>query len=249
MTDQPATPHDHRPDRTLDPATRAALEQVTTATLTNQLQRRGIRSTFLSGLRASHPDRKMIGFAATLRYVPMREDMTSTLGGLQSAQRRAVEGIGPDEVLVIEARNVTDAATIGDIFVMRCLRRGAAGVVTDGGLRDTPAIYAIDLPVYHRSSHAATLQREHLPLEVDGPVACAGVLVFPGDVIVGDGEGAVCIPAALVDEVARDAAVQEDEEAFAIERVAAGESTIGLFPLSAARRPEYEAWRAARPQA
>ncbi len=240
---------DAAPSPTLSAETRARLERVTTATITNQLQRRGIRSTFFSGLRPSHPDRKMIGFAKTLRYVPMREDLVPALGGLQSAQRRAVEGIRPDEVLVIEARGVADAATIGDIFVMRCLRLGAAGVVSDGGLRDTPAIHAIDLPVYHQSSHAATLQREHLPLDIDVPVACAGVLVMPGDVIVGDGEGAVCIPAALVDEVARDADVQEDEEAFAIERVAAGESSIGVFPLSAARRPEYEAWRAARGQA
>lgn len=245
-TDDPTLPASGSALDRLDPATREILGRVTTATLTNQLQRRGIRSTFLSGLRPSHPDQRLLGVAATLRYVPMREDLVPVLSGAQSAQRRAVEGIGAGEVLVIEARDVTDAATIGDIFVMRCLRRGAAGVVTDGGLRDTPAIYAIELPVYHRSSHAATLQREHLPLEVGVPVACAGVLVMPGDVLVGDGEGVVCIPAALVDEVARDADVQEDEEAFAIERVAAGESTIGLFPLSAARRPEYEAWRARR---
>ena len=146
---------------------------------------------------------------------------------------------------MIEARNEPDAATIGDIFVTRCLSRGAAGVVTDGGLRDTPAIYGIELPVYHRSSHAATLQREHLPLEIDVPVACAGVLVMPGDVIVGDAEGAIVLPAALAEEVIRDAAVQEEEETFAVERVAAGESTIGLFPLSKDRRPDFEAWKAA----
>jgi 5-oxopent-3-ene-1,2,5-tricarboxylate decarboxylase / 2-hydroxyhepta-2,4-diene-1,7-dioate isomerase len=233
---------------TLSAETRAHLEAVSTATLTNQLQRRGIRSTFLSGLRASHPDRKMIGYAKTLRYVPMREDLLATYGGLMSAQRRAVEGIGPDDVLVIEARGVPDAATIGDIFVMRVLRLGGAGVVTDGGLRDTPAIYGIDLPVYHLSSHAATLQRMHLPLDVDVPIACAGVTVIPGDVIVGDGEGAVVIPAALVDEVARDAFVQEDEEAWAVERVAAGESSIGTFPIAKDRRAEYEAWKAAREQ-
>ena len=244
MTDQP-TANESRP-YTLTPEIRSLLESVTTATLTNQLQRRGIRSTFLSGLRPSKPQTKMIGYAKTLRYAPMREDLLPIYGGLQSAQRRAVEGIQPDEVLVIEARGVTDAATIGDIFVMRCLRLGAAGVVTDGGLRDTPAIYDIDLPVYHQSSHAATLQRVHIPLDLDVPVACAGVLVIPGDIVVGDGEGAVVIPAALVEEVARDAAVQEEEEAFAIERVAAGESSVGVFPLSAERRAEFEAWKAAR---
>jgi regulator of RNase E activity RraA len=240
MSDNPLRPV------TLTAEVRALLEGVTTATLTNQLQRRGIRSTFLSGLKPSHPEQKMIGYAKTLRYVPMREDLQTVYGGMGSAQRRAVEGIGPDEVLVIEARGVPDAATIGDIFVTRCLRLGAAGVVTDGGLRDTPAIYGIELPVYHLSSHAATLQRLHLPLEIDVPVACAGVLVIPGDIIVGDAEGAVVIPAALVEEVARDAAVQEEEEMFAVERVDAGESSIGVFPLTDARRPEFEAWQQAR---
>lgn len=231
---------------TLSPETRARLQHVSTATLTGQLQRRGIRSTFLFGLRPSRPGRKMIGYARTLRYVPMREDLIATLGGLHSAQRRAVEGITPDDVLVIDAREVPDAATIGDIFVMRVAQLGGAGIVTDGGLRDTPAIYDIDLPVYHRSSHAATLQRMHLPSELDVTVACAGVTVVPGDIVVGDGEGAVVIPAALVEEVARDAAAQEDEEAWAIERVAAGESSIGVFPIQKHRRAEYEAWRAGR---
>jgi 5-oxopent-3-ene-1,2,5-tricarboxylate decarboxylase/2-hydroxyhepta-2,4-diene-1,7-dioate isomerase len=219
---------------------------ISTATLAGQLQRRGIRSTFFSGLKPSHPEKRMIGYAKTLRYVPMREDLQSQFGGMGSAQRRAVEGIERDEVLVIEARNEPDAATIGDIFVTRCLARGAAGVVTDGALRDTPAIYGIELPVYHRSSHAATLQREHLPLEIDVPVACAGVLVMPGDVIVGDAEGAIVLPAALAEEVIRDAAVQEEEETFAAERVAAGESTIGLFPLSKDRRSDFDAWKASR---
>lgn len=223
------------------------LNACSTATLTFQLQRRGIRSTFMGGLQVSHPEKRMLGYARTLRYVPLREDLQAELGGPgRNAQRRAVEGVEPDDVLVIEARGVPHAATIGDIFVMRTLRLGGAGVVTDGGLRDTPAIYGIDLPVYHLSSHAATLGREHMPLDVDVPVSCAGVFVMPGDIIVGDGEGAMVIPAALVEEVARDSYAQEQEETFAVERVAEGESTIGLFPLSKDRRPEFEAWLAAR---
>src|SRR3954447_18222798 len=164
---------------------RTLLSSVSTATLTGQLQRRGIRSTFLSGLRPTRPELRLVGVARTLRYVPLREDLQQTLGGGMNAQRRAVEGIGPGEVLVIEARGVPDACTIGDIFVMRAKALGGAGVITDGALRDTPAITDIALPVYHQASHAATLGRHHLPLDVNVPVACAGVLVLPGDVLVG----------------------------------------------------------------
>jgi regulator of RNase E activity RraA len=221
---------------------RNQLNGVSTATLTFQLQRRGIRSTFMSGLRPTHPHKRLLGYAATLRYVAMREDLQPQLGAGVNAQRRVVEGAGPDEVVVIECRGVPDAGTIGDIFTLRLMRRGAAGVITDGALRDTPAIQAIDFPVYHQASHAATLGRQHLPLDVNVPIVCAGVTVMPGDIIVGDGEGAMVIPAALVEEVAGDAANQELEEEFALSRVDAGESSIGVFPLSKERRQDYEQW-------
>ena len=137
-------------------------------------------------------------------------------------------------------------ATIADIFATRAFSLGARGIVTDGALRDTPAIADIGEPVYHFASHGATLGRKHMPFSHDEPITCAGVFVVPGDVVVGDGEGVVVIPIALVEEVVRDALVQEEKEDFALERVAAGESTLGLFPLSEERTPEFEAWRAAR---
>ena len=226
---------------------RARLSRVSTATITFQLQRRGVRSTFFSGLRPVGDGQRMVGIAHTLRYVPLREDLVAALNQGQNAQRRAIEGLGRDEVLVIEARGEPDAGTIGDIFVRRAMSLGAAGVVTDGALRDTPAIRALGLPVYHGSSHAATLGRMHMPLDHQVPVACAGVTVMPGDVIVGDGEGAVVVPAALAEEVSVDALRQELEEEWAFERVAAGESTIGVFPVSDERRAEFDAWLAARP--
>ena len=219
---------------------------MSTATLASQLQRRGIRNIFLSGLRPTQPGRRLLGYAFTLRYVPMREDLQARLGAGVNAQRRAVESIGPDEVLVIEARGEPDAGTIGDIFALRARRLGAAGIITDGALRDTPAVRRLDIPVYHQASHAATLSRLHLPLDIQVPVACAGVTVFPGDVLVGDDEGVVLVPPDLVVEVAADAARQELEEEFALERVDAGESSIGVFPLAKDRRPEYEAWLARR---
>jgi regulator of RNase E activity RraA len=225
---------------------RGQLGQVSTATLTFQLQKRGIRSTFLSGLKPVKDGQRMLGYAHTLRYVPLREDLQAQYSGGQNAQRRAIEGLAADEVLIMEARGEPDAGTIGDIFVMRALRLGAAGVVTDGALRDTPAIRELGLPVYHRASHAATFGRLHMPLDHQVPIACAGVTVLPGDILVGDGEGVVVVPAALAAEVAADAYQQELEEEWALSRVDAGESTVGVFPISKDRRSEFDAWLAAR---
>jgi regulator of RNase E activity RraA len=225
---------------------RAQLNHVSTPTLTSQLQRRGIRNTFLSGLRPIKEGQRMLGYAHTLRYVPMREDLQGQLGGRQNAQRRAVESLTTDEVLIIEARGEPGAGTIGDIYVSRAIALGATGIITDGALRDTPAIKELDIAVYHGASHAATFGRLHMALEQQIPIACAGVTVMPGDVIVGDGEGAVVIPAALVEEVAADAYQQELEEEWALGRVAAGESTVDVFPIAAERRAEFEAWLADR---
>jgi 5-oxopent-3-ene-1,2,5-tricarboxylate decarboxylase/2-hydroxyhepta-2,4-diene-1,7-dioate isomerase len=225
---------------------RVRLNRVSTATLTHQLQRRGIRNTFLSGVRPLNEGQRMLGYAHTLRYVPLREDLQSQLSSGQNAQRGAIEGLAVEEVLVIEARGEPDAGTIGDIFVSRAITLGAAGVVTDGALRDTPAIQTLGLPVYHRASHGATFARLHMPLDHQIPIACAGVTVMPGDIVVGDGEGVVVVPVALAEEVAADAVHQELEEEWALGRVAAGESTIGVFPIAPDRRAEFDAWRTKR---
>ena len=232
--------------RVLTPELEAALNTLATATLTHQLQMRGIRSTFLSGLKPLHPEKRMVGRARTLRYVALREDMQRELAGGINAQKRVVEATEAGDVLVIEARGVPDAATIGDIFATRVFALGGRGVVTDGALRDTPAIAAIGQPVYHQASHGATLGRQHMPFSTDEPITCAGVFVVPGDVVVGDGEGVVIIPQALLEEVTADALIQEEKEDFALERVAAGESTIGLFPLAPERVADFEAWKAAK---
>jgi 5-oxopent-3-ene-1,2,5-tricarboxylate decarboxylase / 2-hydroxyhepta-2,4-diene-1,7-dioate isomerase len=222
------------------------LSQVATATLTAQLQRRGIRNTFFTGLAPIKSGQRMIGTAKTLRYVPMREDLVPALQAGVNAQRRAVESIEPGQVLVIEARNSLEAGTIGDVLAMRVLARGATGIVTDGCVRDSGAVRALNMPTYSLASHAATLSRDHLPLDVDIPIACAGVLVMPGDVIVGDDDGAMVIPASLVDEVVHDAAEQELRDAWSFTQVEGGASTIGVFPISQERMGEYESWKAAR---
>jgi len=230
----------------LTPSLREALNKIATATLAHQMQSRGIRNAFLPGLRPLHPSLRMVGRARTLRYVALREDVQPQYARGLNAQRRLVESTEPGDVLIMEARGIADAATIGDIYATRAFALGAAGIVTDGALRDTTAIADIGQPVYHLASHGATLGRMHMPFSCDEPITCAGVFVVPGDIVVGDGEGAVVIPAALAEEVARDALAQEDREEFALERVQAGESTVGLFPMTDERRPEYEAWTAKR---
>ena len=226
--------------------TAAHLRSVATATVAGVLQKRGIRSTFLSGLGPIRPGQRMLGRARTLRYLPMREDLIDRFASRQNDQRAVVESLQPGDVLMIEARNETDAGTIGDIYAMRAIQLGATGIVTDGAVRDSPALRAMDIAVYHRAQHAATYRRLHMPVDHDIPIACAGVTVLPGDVVVGDDEGVVVIPAALVDEVAAEAAKQELEEAWAMEQVTNGESTDGTFPITTARRPEFEGWLAAR---
>jgi 2-keto-4-pentenoate hydratase/2-oxohepta-3-ene-1,7-dioic acid hydratase in catechol pathway/regulator of RNase E activity RraA len=231
----------HRP-AVVSAAAMEALRSVSTASLSVALGRRGISNPFIEGLRPSRPDMRLLGYAYTLRYVPLREDVRDADTSELNAQKRAIESIGPDEVLVIDARGEAGAGTIGDILVARALARGAAGIVTDGGMRDTGAVARLEIPTYYRAPHPAVLGRRHFPLETNVAIACGGALVMPGDVIVGDEDGVLVIPAALAEPVALDASAQESREAWALERVQAGESVRGVFPLSEARRSEYEAW-------
>jgi Demethylmenaquinone methyltransferase len=232
----------------LRPETEALLRAASTATLTSQLLLRGLRTTFLAGLRPTRPDLRLVGRALTLRYAPAREDLGVRVDydNATDLQRRAVEMVGPGDVLVIDARGKTGAASFGHIIATRIAARGAAGLVTDGGLRDSPAFAELDLPAYFRAPHATTSSVLHHPVGIDEPIGCADALVVPGDVIVGDAEGVVVIPAALADEVAAGAAAQDEVEAFALERVRAGEPIADLYPLADERRPDFEAWRARR---
>ena len=233
----------HDPRRPpLAPATGALLRTVSTATLSSVLRKRGLQHMFVEGVRPARPDLRMVGTAHTLEYLPLREDLFATRGGGMNAQKRAVEEIGPGEVLVIGARGEPGSGTIGDILALRALRRGAAGIVTDGGLRDSPSFTGLDLPTYHGPAHAAVLGRRHVPWAVGVAVACGGVLVEPGDVLVGDAEGVVVIPPGIAADVAAEAAEQERQERFIYQQVDAGASIEGLYPLGPARRAEYAAW-------
>jgi regulator of RNase E activity RraA len=208
----------------LDPGTARALASVSTATLSQQLRGHGINETCLTGLTAARPDLRLVGVARTLRYTALREDIFKERGGGLNAQKAVIDSINPGEVLVIEAREEHGAGTIGDILALRLKQRGGAGVVTDGGVRDDAALKTLDLPCYRGAVHAAVLGRRHVPMDADLPITCAGVLVMPGDVIVGDADAVLVVPAALAAEVAAAALQQEHEERFIAERVRAGDA-------------------------
>ena len=218
------------------------LGRTSTATLTSQLLKRGFRNCFMPRLVALRPDLRMVGTAFTLRYVPTREDLDMRVDydNSTNVQRLAVEAIEAGQVLVIDARQDVSAASFGHIISTRIMRRGAAGLVTDGALRDSHRIRELNLPVYCRGAHATTSALIHHPVDMNVPVGCGGVLVMPGDTLVGDAEGVVVIPAALTDEIAEAAAEQEALEEFVWQKVDAGSSIRGVYPPDAETRAEYE---------
>ena len=226
---------------TAQPDILAGLREVSTATLASLLRKRGLNGLTLDGLRSTRPGVRMAGYARTVRYLPLREDLLAMYAGM-NAQKRAIEEIRPGEVLVIEARGDTTAGTIGDILGLRAQVRGAAGIVTDGAIRDSAALARLEIPAYHAAVHPAVLGRRHVPWESGVAVACAGVTIRPGDILVGDADGVVVLPPAIAAEVLADAREQERQEEFITTRVAEGEPIDGLYPLGDARRADYQAW-------
>ncbi|WP_309127791.1 fumarylacetoacetate hydrolase family protein [Microbacterium sp.] len=220
---------------------RAKLLEAPTAGLSSQLRKRGLHSCFIDGVTANLPGTKIVGVAKTLRFVPAREDLFASHGGGYNAQKRAFDAVAEGEVIVIEARGDASTGTLGDILALRAKTRGAAGVVTDGGVRDFDAVAEIGLPVFSKGAHPSVLGRKHVPWEVDVTIACGGAAVQPGDIIVGDGDGVIVIPAALAEEVADAAIAQETEDVWIAEQVAAGHPVDGLFPMNAEWRAKYEA--------
>ncbi|KQX07671.1 MULTISPECIES: fumarylacetoacetate hydrolase family protein [unclassified Leifsonia] len=229
----------------LTPTLRAKLEKAPVAGLSQQLRKRGLNNVTIDGVRALHPESKLIGTAKTLRFVPNREDLFASHGGGYNAQKRAFDAVAEGEVIVIEARGETGSGTLGDILALRAHARAAAGIVTDGGVRDADAVAAVGIPVYSAGAHPAVLGRKHVPWDVDVTIACGGTTVQPGDVIVGDADGVIVIPPGIAEEVADAALAQEDEDAWIAARVAEGNPVDGLFPLNAEWRAHYESERGA----
>ncbi|PYN08382.1 MAG: ribonuclease activity regulator RraA [Candidatus Rokuibacteriota bacterium] len=232
----------------LSPETLERLRQISTPTLSTQLLKLGLRSRVLHGLVPLSPEARMAGEAVTVRFVPAREDLATleALGDPAYPQRRAIEHIRPGQVLVMDCRRVVDAAAAGDILVARLQARGAAGLVADGGVRDFLSVKASGFPVYVAGPSAPAHVLRHLAVDVDVPIGCAEVLVMPGDVMVGDGEGAICVPRALAEAVAIAGLDQERLEAFLLEKVKAGAPLPGVYPPNAATLAEYEARRRPR---
>lgn len=223
---------------------RELLDGVAVATVSAALRKRGYVDIFIDGVTPNHEGDRILGPAKTLRFIPFRPDLFKQHGGGFNAQKRAFDSVNEGEVLVVEARGLPETGTVGDVLALRAQVRGAAGIVTDGGVRDYAAVQDFDIPVFSQGAHPSVLGRRHVPWETDVTIACGGAAVQPGDIIMGDRDGAIVIPPFLLEEVAREAAKQEAEDAWIAEQVAAGAAVDGLFPMNAEWRAKYEASRA-----
>jgi regulator of RNase E activity RraA len=238
----------------LKPETKAKLMTVSTATLCTALFKRGLRNQFIQDVRPVNTDMaanrpNMVGEAFTLRYIPAREDLNpiTVFQDRTHPQRVAVEQCPPGAVMVFDSRKDARAASAGSILITRLMVRGAAGVVTDGGFRDSPEIAAMPFPAYHNRPSAPTNLTLHQALDINVPIGCGDVAVWPGDVMVGDREGVFVIPAHLADEVAGEAVEMTAFEDFVTEEVTKGRSILGLYPATEQQsRDDFAAWRKAR---
>jgi regulator of RNase E activity RraA len=234
----------------LSEATRTKLRGVSTATLTTALFKRGLRNQFVQDVRPLNPDAgTMVGEAYTLRYIPAREDLNpiTVFRDRTHPQRRAIEECPVGAVLVIDSRKDARAASAGSILVTRLMKRGVAGVVTDGGFRDSPEIAKLPFPAYHHRPAAPTNLTIHQALDLNVPIGCGDAPVFPGDVVVGDAEGVVIVPRHLAEAIADEAVEMTAFEDFVAEEVMEGRSILGLYPATDEQTTrDFAAWRAAR---
>lgn len=225
--------------------TKALLRKCGVATLATQLFKRGLRNTIIQGVRPlGHGKEQMVGEAFTVRYIPAREDLdhVGVFADPNHPQRKAIETVPPGHVLVSDCRRDASAASGGSILMTRLMVRGAAGYVSDGGLRDSPEIAKLDFPTYCGGPAPQLNLAVHHSVDLNIPIGCGGVAVYPGDVIVGDGEGVIVIPRHLAREVAIDTAEQERVERFVIEEVRKGAPVIGTYPPNEAARARYAEW-------
>jgi regulator of RNase E activity RraA len=231
----------------LSDATRAKLKTVSTATVATALYKRGFRIQTIQGvlpLAAGRPN--MVGEAFTLRYMPAREDLNKleVFRDRAHPQRKAVEDCPEGAVLVMDSRKDARAASAGAILVTRLMKRGVAGVVTDGGFRDSAEIAQLDIPAYHSRPSAPTNLTLHQAIEINGPIGCGDAPVFPGDIILGDSDGVIVIPAHLADEIANEAFEMTAFEDFVTEQVQKGKGIFGLYPATDEQTlVDFAAWR------
>ncbi len=228
-------------------STRDKLRRVSVATLSTALFKRGLRNQTVQDVHPLNPGGpNMVGEAFTLRYIPAREDLNpiGVFADREHPQRKGVETCPSGAVFVIDSRKDARAASAGSILVTRLMQRGVAGIVTDGGLRDSAEIARLAIPAYHQRPSAPTNLTLHQAIDLNVPIGCGDVAVFPGDVVVGDAEAVIVIPAAIADEIADEAVEMTAFEDFVTERVLAGESILGLYPpTDQAQRAAFAAWR------
>jgi regulator of RNase E activity RraA len=225
---------------------RQKLSQVSVATLTTCLFKRNLRNQFIQDVGPINPNPpRMVGEAFTLRYIPAREDIDhiGVFEDRSHPQRKGIEDCPPGHVMVIDSRKDARAASAGGILITRLMMRGAAGIVTDGGFRDCPEIKEMAFPVYQcRPAPPTNLTRQHA-VDLNVPIGCGDAPVFPGDIVVGDAEGVVIIPAHMANEVAAEAFEMTAYEDFVIEKVRAGSGIFGLYPANAQSKSEFALWR------
>jgi len=225
----------------------AKLRAVGTATVSMQLLKRGLRHVSIDGVKPLRPDQGCVaGPAYTLRFLPLREDLSdpAVLGAPGYGPRVAIEECPAGAVMVVEARGIATTGTIGDILTARLAKRGVAGMVVDGAVRDGAGVAATGFDIWCLGSAPPASITQLSGGDVEIPVACGNVTVFPGDVVVCDGDGAVVVPATLADAIADDAVEQDRFERWVQARVEEGRATIGLYPPNAETRAEYETWKA-----
>lgn len=229
--------------------TREKLLSVSVATIATALFKRGLRNQVPQGVHPiSSKGRNMVGPAFTLRYMPAREDRNqlSEFRNPEHPQRVAIETCPEGHVLVMDCRKDPRAASSGDILITRLMTRGGAGVVTDGGLRDSMRIGQLEIPAYHARPSSPTNLTHHEAIEINVPIGCGDAPVFPGDIVVGDDDCVIIIPAHLADEVASECVEMTAYEDFVLERVKEGASIIGLYPCTKdEHREAFEQWRKA----
>jgi regulator of RNase E activity RraA len=228
-------------------STRAKLKTVSVATLTTALFKLGLRNQFIQDVHPLNASAgNMVGEAYTLRYMPAREDLNpiTVFKDRGHLQRKAVEECPAGAILVIDSRKDARAASAGSILVTRLMKRGVAGVVTDGGFRDSQEIARLAIPAYHHRPASPTNLTLHHAIDISVPIGCGDAPVFPGDVIVGDGEGVVVLPAHLADKLADEAVEMTAFEDFVTEEVLKGRSILGLYPATDERTmTDFAAWR------
>ena len=231
---------------TLDPKTVEALSGISTATLTTVLLKKGLRNVWMRGTRPLRPDQpRLVGRAFTLRFVPAREDLaTPESWSSPISTRAAIEAMPEGCIAVVDAMGITDAGIFGDILCARMKKRGVAGLVTDGVVRDVAGVLGTGLPVWCQGAAAPPSVAGLTFVDWGKPIGCGGVAVFPDDVVVVDADGAVLIPAAKLDQVVAESIEQERLEGWIMREVESGAKLPGLYPPDAAIRARYDAWRA-----